>query len=216
MIWSVCCTTNEEGRKKIDNFIREKEGVFPIKDTVYEYFVDVQNKCFSLWEVKLPYDWKFDPGCAFFEIIVPTVDTVRYEYITKALLSQGYPVLLTGPVGTSKTSTAQSVLAGLDSTKYTVLNINMSAQTSSLNLQDAIESRLEKRTKGVYAPIGNKMLVAFLDDLNMPAKETYGSQPPLELLRQWLDYNFWYDRQKQTKKYVIVSIFSTTRSSYRA
>jgi dynein heavy chain len=144
--------------------------------------------------------------CAFFEIIVPTVDTVRYEYITNTLLSRGYPVLLTGPVGTSKTSTAQSVLATLDSEKYAVLNINMSAQTSSLNLQDAIESRLEKRTKGVFAPVGGKLLITFLDDMNMPAKETYGSQPPLELLRQWLDYHFWYDRHKQTKKYVIVSL----------
>ncbi|RZC39320.1 dynein heavy chain 2, axonemal-like [Asbolus verrucosus] len=203
LIWSVCCTTNEDGRRKLDTFIREKEGVFPIKDTIYEYFVDVPNRCFTLWETRLPYDWKYETGCPFHEIIVPTIDTVRYEYITSTLLTRGFPVLLTGPVGTSKTSTAQSVLASLDTNKYTVLNVNMSAQTSSINLQDAIESRLEKRTKGVYAPVGGKLLITFLDDLNMPAKETYGSQPPLELLRQWLDYNFWYDRQKQTKKYVM-------------
>ena len=143
--------------------------------------------------------------CAFFEIIVPTVDTVRYEFITNNLLSHGDPVLLTGPVGTSKTSTALSVLDELNSEKYTVLNVNMSAQTSSINLQDAIESRLEKRTKGIFAPVGGKLLVVFLDDFNMPAKETYGSQPPLELLRQWLGYGFWYDRQKQTRKFVMVS-----------
>ena len=29
-------------------------------------------------------------------------------------------------------------------------------------------------------------------------KDTFGSQPPLELLRQWIDYGCWYDRQKQT------------------
>lgn len=129
---------------------------------------------------------------------------MRYEFIVAALLGAGFPVLLTGPVGTGKTSTVQSVLAALDTSKYILLNINMSAQTSSLNVQETIESRVEKRTKGVYAPAAGKFLVSFLDDLNMPAKETYGSQPPLELLRQWIDYGFWYDREKQTRKYIQV------------
>lgn len=44
-----------------------------------------------------------------------------------------------------------------------------------------------------------------MDDLNMPAKDTFGSQPPLELIRQWIDYGFWYDRQKQTPKFIKVS-----------
>lgn len=47
-------------------------------------------------------------------------------------------------------------------------------------------------------------MITFMDDLNMPAKDTFGSQPPLELMRQWIDYGFWYDRQKQTMKYVKV------------
>ena len=55
-------------------------------------------------------------------------------------------------------------------------------------------------------PIGGKKLITFMDDLNMPAKDLYGSQPPLELLRQWLDYGFWYDRQKQTIKEVKVRV----------
>ena len=56
----------------------------------------------------------------------------------------------------------------------------------------------------MYVPVGGKKLLTFMDDLNMPAKDTFGSQPPLELIRQWIDYGFWYDRQKQTVKNVKV------------
>ena len=50
-----------------------------------------------------------------------------------------------------------------------------------------------------------------MDDFNMPAKDTFGSQPPLELIRLWLDYGFWYDRQKQTVKYIKVSQIAVRR-----
>lgn len=59
---------------------------------------------------------------------------------------------------------------------------------------------------GVYVPIGGKKLVTFMDDFNMPAKDTFGSQPPLELIRQWIDYGFWYDRMKQIVKQVKVEM----------
>ncbi|KAK2576898.1 hypothetical protein KPH14_005523 [Odynerus spinipes] len=201
-IWSLCATVNEEGRQKVDNFIREIDGSFPLRDTVYEYYVDVRQRSFVSWEEKLAQAWRFQPGTPFYKIIVPTVDTVRYDYIVSTLLTNGYPVLLIGPVGTGKSSAARSALESSDYIKYCLLVINMSAQTTSKNVQEAIESRLEKRTKAVYVPVGNKTMITFMDDFNMPMRETYGAQPPLELIRQWIDYGFWYDRSKQTKKYI--------------
>ncbi|XP_076632445.1 dynein heavy chain 2, axonemal kl-2 [Colletes latitarsis] len=202
MIWSLCGSVNEEGRFRVDNYMREIESSYPLRDTVYEYFVDPRIRSFVSWEERLSQSWKIQPGTPFYKIIVPTVDTVRYKFIIGSLLRNESPVLLVGPVGTGKTSMFHSVLGSLDEAKYSVLSLNMSAQTTSKNVQDTIESRLEKRTKGIYIPVGSKTMIAFMDDFNMPMKEMYGSQPPLELIRQMIGYGFWYDRQKQTKKYI--------------
>lgn len=59
-----------------------------------------------------------------------------------------------------------------------------------------IEGKLEKRRKNVIgAPLGKRVII-FVDDLNMPKLDTYGSQPPIELLRQYQDFGGMYDREK--------------------
>ncbi|CAB1327054.1 unnamed protein product, partial [Coregonus sp. 'balchen'] len=62
---------------------------------------------------------------------------------------------------------------------YVPVYINFSAQTTSARTQEMIEK-----------------IVIFVDDLNMPKLDTYGSQPPIELLRQFQDFHGFYDREK--------------------
>lgn len=60
LVWSVCASVDEAGRLRIDAFIRELESSFPIKDTVYDYYVDPVQRSFMPWDSKLVENWRYD------------------------------------------------------------------------------------------------------------------------------------------------------------
>jgi len=55
------------------------------------------------WEKIVP-NFKYNKSTPFFEILVPTVDTVRFGYLLDKLLSVGQSVLFTGNSGVGKVS----------------------------------------------------------------------------------------------------------------
>lgn len=61
MIWSICATVDEAGRTRMDSYVRELDSMFPLKDTIYDYAVDVKRRTLAAWDEQLSDSWRFDP-----------------------------------------------------------------------------------------------------------------------------------------------------------
>uniref|UniRef100_H2YSE7 AAA+ ATPase domain-containing protein n=1 Tax=Ciona savignyi TaxID=51511 RepID=H2YSE7_CIOSA len=136
-------------------------------------------------------------------VIIQTVDTYRQTYFLKKFISRNEQLLFVGPTGTGKSAITNSHLRSLSKKQYTVNNVNFSAQTSASQTQDMIFSKLDRRRKNTYGPSPGKKMLVFVDDVNMPAKERYGAQPPIELLRQWIDHGHWFDKKDTSQLYLV-------------
>jgi len=53
-------------------------------------------------------------------------------------------------------------------------------------------------------------LLIFVDDLNMPAKEKYGAQPPIEMLRQTIDNGGFYDLKENELVKIVQVTFAAS------
>ena len=161
-----------------------------------DYFVDLPDKAFKPWKEVVP-DFAYDQKTPFFSMLVPTVDTVRYAFIFEHSVDVMKPVLFTGHSGVGKSVVVAKAMQDMvEIGAWGRVDLSFSAQTSAKRTQETIESKLEKKKKTLLGPPPGKRLVMFIDDVNMPALETYGASPPVELLRQFLDYKGFYDRQK--------------------
>jgi|LauGreDrversion4_2_1035121.scaffolds.fasta_scaffold08821_3 dynein heavy chain len=205
LVWAIGVTTTLDGRIKFDKWVRDnvlsKLGFeFPQERLVYDYKFNIEDKSWVYWRETVP-EYTVDIKSSFNEILVPTVDSIRMKYFIKTLVLNNKHVLTPGPTGTGKSVNIAELLTYELPEEYQTLAITFSAQTSANQTQDYLDDKFEKRRKGVYGPPIGKKFVIFIDDLNMPKKEEYGAQPPLELLRQWMDYKGWYDRKDKERPF---------------
>ena len=103
--------------------------------------------------------------------------------------------MLVGIAGSGKTVLMNDLLGSL-SENFAVANVPFNFYTTSEMLQRVLEKPLEKKAGRNYGPSGNKRLIYFIDDMNMPMVDEYETVQPHTLIRQHLDYGHWYDRTK--------------------
>lgn len=203
-VWAAGGSLTVHSRQRFDSFIREIESSFPSMETVFEYFPDVVTGRWTAWEEHPDLQQPFKPAesVPYYKQIVPTIDTIRYQYMISELVKSRLQLVLVGTTGTGKSLVAKQVMQKLNTDIYVTTELNFSAQTSAKNVQDIIEGRMEHKSKKVCSPPGGRRMICLIEDLNMPSKEKFGAQPPLELLRQWLDNGYWYDRNTRARRFV--------------
>ena len=73
----------------------------PSGGDLWSYYFDFELRRMDTWEKIVP-SFRYDKETPFFDMLVPTVDTVRFGYILEKLLSVRRSVLYTGGTGVGK------------------------------------------------------------------------------------------------------------------
>lgn len=206
-VWTVGAVCSDSFWEKFNENAREIfeetcPGLgLPGAGTGFDYWVDIKESRFREWSEIVP-TFKYDDTVPYFSLMVPTNDTCRFSYIMKTLITVDKPCFITGVTGTGKTVAIQNMLNSLKPMPedgglgMVPIFMNFSAQTRSDVTQATIEGKLEKKRKNLLGAPNGKKVVVFVDDVNMPLVEEYGAQAPVELLRQFMDFKGFYDRDK--------------------
>ncbi|KAL1116324.1 hypothetical protein AAG570_005819 [Ranatra chinensis] len=217
LLWGLGSTMMADSRKEFDGYYRSlllgniekypkpanfklaKHQIFPDKAPVWDWFFDKSNNGQWIPWVDTLEKTTLPPNAKVGELIIQTDDMAKQKFFLKTFMENNIPVLFVGPTGTGKSAIALDHLMSLSKDKFIPNVINFSARTSANLTQEIIMSKLDRRRKGVFGPAMGKRCVLFVDDLSMPQKEVYGAQPPIELLRQWIDHGHWYDLKDTTR-----------------
>uniref|UniRef100_A0A674GE64 Dynein axonemal heavy chain 17 n=1 Tax=Taeniopygia guttata TaxID=59729 RepID=A0A674GE64_TAEGU len=172
---------------------------FPNQGTIFDYYIHPETKTFNPWDERVP-EFELDPDIPLQAAVVHTTETIRLRYFMDLLMEKQRPVMLVGNAGTGKSVLMWDKLEALGTDEYLVQSVPLNFYTTSAMLQVVLEKPLEKKSGRVFGPPGTRRLIYFIDDMNMPEVDKYGTVAPHTLIRQHLDHGHWYDRNKLTLK----------------
>ena len=160
------------------------------RGTIYDYVYFPESNTWKNWldMADASQRDKFPDGTIVQDIVVTTIDSIRYSYILEFNIMHNIPTLFCGPTGTGKSAYASNVLLNkLAKDKFVNIKIGYSAQSKANMAQDIVDLKLDQKRgrRGNYGPKLGLRAVVFVDDLNMPKAEDSGAMPPVEILRQW-------------------------------
>ena len=200
LIWSFGASLGKDGRTTFDAFIKdiaekqEAKSHFPSQLTVFDYYIDLQKISWLPWcDSSTSSPILVDKPIE--QQLVPTNESASMMFLARLMVSHSHHVLFHGPES-SKSLVIKMLMENiLDSKKFDCRYLPLANCSTSSNLVKILRSFMQRR-HGTYGPLPGKDLLVFLDNLGSVKPDFYGSQPPLELIRQYFDYGGWYDTSK--------------------
>ena len=108
------------------------------------------------------------------------------------LVEKSQAIMLVGSAGSGKTVLVKDKLASMSVDDWVKVNVSLNFYSSSEMLQAILEKPLEKKAGRNYGPPGTKHLIYFIDDMNMPEIDVFGTVQSHTLIRQHIDYKHWF------------------------
>ena len=175
-----------------------KDLQIPPFTSVFDVYVDPSTQQYALWSECVP-KFELEPDLPLQACLVHNPETIRVKFFMNILLDCQFPVMLIGLAGSGKTLMMNDKLSQFNE-DFVIANIPFNFYYNAELTQKILEKQLEKKAGKNYGPPGTRKLIYFLDDLNMPEVDPYGTAAPHTLIRQHIDYGHWYDRNKFTQK----------------
>ncbi len=186
-MWSFGATLSED-RIAFNGQVRSMTKCkFPEGGMVFDFFFSVATLQFEPWAEKVE-SFTADFSDLFQNMVVPTAETTRQHYLIDVHRSIDKAMLYIGTAGTGKTTIVKNYFTTLDAEKCMNSTMNFNSYTDSKALQTVLQGNVDKRAGKFLGPAAGRHLVFFMDDLNMPTVDAFGTQSPLCLIRQIIDY----------------------------
>lgn len=184
-IWTIGSLVQPTGVAQLSATISSYIKLTP-EQSIFDVYIDTSG-----W-----YDWRHwstlaehipsGGGRPYHKIQISSNYSIRTNFLLSRFITNQLHCLNVGSSGVGKSQTILQSLSRLSRNFISCL-LNFTAWTSCNFLSTIVESKLEKKNKKRFVPPNGRTLVVSIDDVDMPRVEEYGSQPPLELLRQLLN-----------------------------
>uniref|UniRef100_A0A182M2Z6 Dynein heavy chain tail domain-containing protein n=1 Tax=Anopheles culicifacies TaxID=139723 RepID=A0A182M2Z6_9DIPT len=201
-VWSIGGSMDDEGsRSKYDLLLREQhpEAGYPLKGNVYQFYVDLPEGTWRSWDTKLLSqipnetmeqtangDSRNNSRGAF----IRSPHTIAYEFLIKALMRDGAPVLIGSETAVGKTAIVQAILSEFEHARWSLMRIVLTQRTTTLQLRKRLRCHALKIMKTRLYPEDRKRMVCFFDDLHTVPSNPYAVD---EFIRGFCVSAGWYE-----------------------